>query len=144
VGEAVICGKIDGVNHRERAMSPSFKPKAYLLVGCPFCLKFLMFMSEARLADGMEIIRIDPQTPDFERIKTQLADATKAKPTFPTVQTEPDVYRSDSDQLIEYYSQKHEISTDSLPALKMYKEGVLPNLMKLYKENTELKQKLSA
>ena len=35
----------------------AIKPRAYLKVGCPFSFKFLLFASEARLLDSIEIVR---------------------------------------------------------------------------------------
>lgn len=121
-------------------MIESFKPQAYLLMGCPFCLKFLIFMSEARLADQLDIVRVDPQGPAFDALKRKLAEATQAKATFPTVEVEPGVYQSDSDQLIDYYARRHHINVEDLTALSWYRQGVFPAFIKLYKENAELKQ----
>ena len=106
-----------------------FMPKAYLKVDCPFSFKYLLFMAEAGLLDGVEVIRCDPKSARFERLKAKLAAATKLQPaTFPTVEVEPGRYSSDSDQLIRYYARQNNVASTDLPALKFYKQGILPQL----------------
>jgi len=105
-----------------------FIPKAYLKVDCPFSFKYLLFMAEAGLLDRIEVIRCDPKSARFERLKIQLATATNEPATFPTVEVEPGRYLSDSDQLIRYYARKNNVASTDLPALKFYKQGILPQL----------------
>ena len=119
----------------------SFKAKAYLLSECPFCFKFLLFMTEAKLLDQIQIVRIDPRADDFESVKSRLAAATSAKVTFPTVEIKPDIYLSDSDKLIDFYRGEAGIETAKLPTLQFYVAGLLPAYVNLYKENIGLKQK---
>jgi cell division septation protein DedD len=119
----------------------TFKPKAYLLNSCPFCFKYLLFMGEAKLVDQIEVIGIDPQSPQFEETKAKLAQATQAKVSFPIVEVEPGVYQTDSDQLIDHFAKKHHVEAGSLPVLAFYKQGLFPAYINLYKENMALKQK---
>ena len=78
----------------------TFKAQAYIKDGCPFCLKFLIFMAEAKLLDEIEIVRLDPASTSFEATKSRLAEGLGKPATFPTVEIEPARYRSDSDALI--------------------------------------------
>jgi hypothetical protein len=121
-------------------MTQAFNPTVYLLVGCPFCLKFLIFVSEAGLIADMTIVRADPKGSEFQVLQARISDSLKSKATFPAVEIEPDIYKVDSDSLIQYFAQKHDICVDNLPALSMYKEGVLPAFINLHKENSVLKQ----
>jgi len=105
-----------------------FTPKAYLKVDCPFSFKYLLFMAEAGLLDRIEVIRCDPKSAGFERVKVKLAAATNEPATFPTVEVEPGRYQSDSDRLIEYYAQRNNVAPRDLPALKFYKQGIFPQL----------------
>lgn len=107
----------------------AFKPSAYLKVGCPFSFKFLLFVSEAHLLDSIEIVRCDPERPEFEEIKIKLEQATHAKAIFPTVEVESGVYKTDSDKLIEYYARRTGVADQKLPALAFYKESIFPQLL---------------
>ncbi len=109
-----------------------FRPTAYLLTDCPFSFKFLLFISEAKLIDGFEIVKVDPNAKQFEQTKTKLAEATGKKATFPTVQVEPDVYKSDSDELVAHYAKLNNIDPKTLPAFSFYMSGIFPQLEKLH------------
>lgn len=113
-----------------------FKAKAYLKVGCPFSFKYLLFMAEARLMDQIEVIRCDPQDPQFKRIKAELAAATKKPAAFPTVEIEPGRFMSESDDLIAYYAGRNNIAVKELPALSFYKESIFPAVAKLHEGDT--------
>lgn len=108
------------------------KPIAYLRTDCPFSFKFLLFISEAKLIDGFEIVKVDPNGKDFEQTKTKLAQATGKKATFPTVQLEPNTYKSDSDALVAHYAKLNNIDPKTLPAFSFYIAGILPQLEKLH------------
>jgi hypothetical protein len=110
----------------------AFKPRAYLKVGCPFSFKFLLFASEARLLDSIEIVRCDPEHPEFERIKSKLEQATHDKASFPTVEVEPGVYKSDSDELIEYFARRYSVAEQKLPVLAFYKDSIFPQLLECH------------
>lgn len=113
----------------------SFKPRAYLKVGCPFSFKFLLFVSEARLLDRFEIIKCDPEAENYERIREQLAKGLGGKATFPTVEIAPGRYKSDSDALIEHFAREHGIPERELPALAFYRESIFPQLLQLHEQH---------
>ena len=112
-----------------------FTPKAYLKEGCPYSFKYLLFMAEAGLLDRIEVVRCQPESAGFERIKAMLAAATNAPATFPTVEIEPGRYRSDSDRLIDYYARANDIDPGDLPALSFYKQGIFPQLQELHAQD---------
>ena len=119
-----------------------FKPKAYVLLGCPFCFKFLLFMTEAGLLDHIEIVSFDPSADDFEAKKENLVALADKKVTYPTVEVEPKVYKSETDDLINYFADQNAISDMNLPTLKCYQEGLMARYINLYMENIELKKKI--
>ena len=106
--------------------------KAYLKTGCPYSFKFLLFMSEARLLDQIEIVRCDPDDVNFASIKEKLAAGLGKEATFPTVEIEPGRFEADSDRLIEHYAKKHSVVSGSLTALAFYKETIFPQLVELH------------
>jgi hypothetical protein len=111
----------------------TFKPKAYVLNGCPFSFKFWLFMVEAGIADQVEIICCDPGDAAFEQTKAKLAQGLGKKATFPTVEVEPGRYQADSDALIAYFAGKNSIDADRLPALSFYKRTLFPQVVELHK-----------
>ena len=101
---------------------------AYLRTDCPYSFKFLLFISEARLLDQFEIVRCDPKSVEFEQVKAKLGQATGKNATFPTVEIEPGVYKSDSEALIEHFARKNNVDAAKLVALSFYKAGIFPQL----------------
>jgi hypothetical protein len=92
----------------------------------------LLFLSESRLLDGVEVIRCDPDDPQFESIKARLAAGLGKPATFPTVEVEPGRFQSDSDRLIDYFATKHGVDQRALPALTFYRESIFPQLLELH------------
>lgn len=121
-------------------MPQTAKAPAYLLSGCPFCFKFLLFMTEAGLFEQIEIVTVDPQDAGYEALKEKISASTQAKATFPTVEIEPGVFKSDTEKLIDYFAQKNQVDRN-LPVLNFYSAGLFRRYVDLYKENLELKQK---
>ena len=111
------------------------KPKAYIKEGCPYSFKFLLFMAEAKLIHGVDIIRCDPGDNEFEGIKDMLSRATGKPATFPTVEVEPERYMSDSDRLIAYFAAHHRVEPDALPALEFYRRSIFPQLQELHQSH---------
>jgi hypothetical protein len=68
----------------------------------------------------------------MQEAKQKIEQATGKKASFPTVQTEPGVYQSDSDALIASFSQKHNVDASKLIALSFYKKSIFPQLEKLH------------
>jgi len=113
---------------------PPFKPKAYVKDGCPFSFKYWLFMVEAGLDDQIEVIRCRPEDPSFEAVKARLAAGLGKAASFPTVETEPGRYQSDSDALIDWYARKNKVDVSRLPALAFYKETIFPQVLALHEK----------
>jgi hypothetical protein len=107
-------------------------PTAYLRTGCPFSFKLLLFLSEAGLLKDFDVVKCDPDTREFEGIKAKLTEKTGKKVSFPTVEIEPGVYKSDSDALVKLYAAKHNIDPRTLAAYSFYIESIFPQLEKLH------------
>jgi hypothetical protein len=107
-------------------------PTAYLLAGCPFSFKLLLFLSEAQLLDRVKIETVEADSGRMEELKKKFESATGKKGSFPTVEIEPGVYKSDSDALITHFSDAHGINPSNLVALSFYKQSILPQLEKLH------------
>jgi hypothetical protein len=112
--------------------SNEFTPKAYLREGCPFSFKFLTFLSEAGLLDRFEIVRLNPQGPNFQAEKEKLSQGLGKPATFPVVEIERGRYLADSDRLIEHYADQAHLKPDSMPVLSFYKETIFPKLLELH------------
>lgn len=87
-------------------MSDQFRPVAYIKEGCPYSIKLLEFLTEAELTDRVDIVRCASGTPAMEAVRQKLSAATGETPKFPTVEVEPGQFRTESAELIEYFSQK--------------------------------------
>lgn len=109
-----------------------FKPTVYLREGCPFSFKFLLFLAESGLRDRFELIRCNPDAPEFEAIKSRLQAGLHKSATFPTVEVAPGRYMSDSDALIRHYASDNGIEAARLPALSFYVETIFPQLQRLH------------
>ncbi|MFO7287074.1 MAG: glutathione S-transferase domain-containing protein [Gammaproteobacteria bacterium] len=110
----------------------SFKAKVYVKEGCPFSLKLLVFLAEARLLDDVEIVRLDPARPDFDATKARLTEGLGKPATFPTVEIEPGRYMSDSDALVEHFARAYGVRPEALRVFPFYKETVFPQIAALH------------
>jgi len=117
--------------------------KAYLLLNCPFSFKFLLFMTETGLLEQIEVITFNAKEDDYVRKKAKLEDLLGSEISFPTVEIEQGIYKSDSDALIDHYSKKNGIINEKLVTLEYYKNGIFGEIIRLFKENRELKSKMS-
>lgn len=109
-----------------------FKPTAFLKEGCPFSFKFLLFLAETGLRDRFELIRCNPDAPEFEAIRSRLQAGLHKPATFPTVEVAPGRYMSDSDALIAHYASSYGIEAARLPALSFYVQTIFPQLLQLH------------
>lgn len=116
--------------------SAPFKPKAYLREGCPFSFKFLLFAAEAGIRGQLDVIRCNPDGPDFQAIKSRLQSALHKPASFPTVEVEPGRYLDDSDELIRYFGAREGIDPASLPALSFYLQTIFPQLLQHHQQQS--------
>ncbi len=115
-------------------MSPeTFRPRAFLLEGCPFSFRFWLFMVEAGLGDQIEVLRVSPEAPDSAGLKKQLSEALGRRATFPVVEIEPGAFMADSDALIRHYADANGVDVGELPALAFYSETILPQVVELHR-----------
>lgn len=121
----------------------SYTAKAYLLLGCPFCFKFLLFMTEAGLLDQIEIVVLDGNADDYGSVKAELEKRAGRSLSFPTVETEPDVFVSDTEALINHFRNANQLGDKPLPVLDFYQRGLFQNVVRLHKENKALKEQLA-
>jgi hypothetical protein len=121
-------------------MNDNFKPKVYLKDTCPFCFKFLLFLSESRILDQFEIITCAGEdSTEMDKYRTLLQEKA-GKAIFPTVEISPGKYLDDSDALINHYSEKHNIAVDKLVTYNYYMNGPFPRSLALFRENRALKE----
>lgn len=118
-----------------------FVCSAWLKRGCPFSFKFLLFMAEAGLLGHIKIIEVVEGEEDFDAVKEELTTKLGKKATFPTVEVEPGVFKSDSDELIEYFAEQCGIELDALEALPFYKRGLMAHSLSKFKEWRAYKEK---
>ncbi|HEU4603789.1 MAG TPA: glutathione S-transferase N-terminal domain-containing protein [Steroidobacteraceae bacterium] len=88
-------------------MNAQFKPVAYVKEGCPYSMKFMNFIEDADLADELEVVWCAPGTHKMEAVREKLTAATGEPAQFPTVEVEPGDYRTESKQLIQYFSEHY-------------------------------------
>ncbi len=124
-------------------MSEPIRAKTYLKSSCPFSFKFLMFMTEASLLGEIDVIRIDVNDEqELDKYRQLISDAIGLPATFPTVEIQPGQYMSDSDALIEYFSNIHKVDINSLPTFQYYLCSLFPAYLGFVKENRTLKAEL--
>lgn len=116
--------------------------KAYLLLGCPFCFKFLLFMTEAGLLDQIEVVTLDHGSAEYGPLKARLEQQAGRALSFPAVETEPGVIQTDTQALIDHFKARNGLDNAPLPVLDFYQRGLFQNVVNLFKENMDLKARL--
>lgn len=101
-----------------------FKPTAWVRTNCPYSFKFRIFVAEAGLSDKFHFVPMDPDSPDFATIKSEVDRRSGRKTAFPTVEIAPDEFKDDSDALIAHYSSKFGVNPTGLPTLDFYRKGL--------------------
>lgn len=122
----------------------AFIPTAYIMRGCPFSFKFLLFISEARLLDKIQLIHVDKAAKEFSDQQQTLAKRLGRKPTFPLVEVAVDELRTESDELIRYFAHKYDVAITQMPVFDCYSKGVCERFIQIYRENIELTEKLQS
>ncbi|MDO6683756.1 MULTISPECIES: hypothetical protein [unclassified Oceanobacter] len=125
-------------------MTSEFKAKAWLKSSCPYCFRFLLFITEAGLLDEIEVIRVDADDEDQLNTKrAELQRLTGEVASFPTVELSPGQFMRDTDALIQHFADIHGINPADLPTLTFYETGMLPTAQARFKEIRALKEQLS-
>jgi len=120
-----------------------FKPILYLKQNCPFCLKIRLFVLEAQLADLVEIRDFVVGSKQEEDIRAELSPQL-AKVSFPAAQLEPGQYIAESDDIIAFLATTFRRDPAGLDVYGNYVEAALNPMLKLWKENIELKAAATA
>lgn len=102
----------------------TFRPKLFLLEGCPFCFKVRLFLLEADLADDVDKHWFAAGTPENDAVRQELA-LHLTKVSFPAAELEPDRYVADSEEIIRFLSDKGGVDPEALPVLRLYVDGPL-------------------
>ena len=116
----------------------TFKPVVYFKQNCPFCLKARLYLLEAGMVEAVEIRDFVPGSKQEEDIRAELSPHL-SKVSFPAAMLEEGHYIAESDDIIAFLAVKSGRDPASLPVLSNYVEGALKPMMKLWKENVELK-----
>jgi glutaredoxin len=124
-------------------MNDIFKPRVYLKSSCPFCFKFLLFLTEAGILQQFEIISIAADNAEEMARYRRLLEEKAGQAIFPTVEIAPDTYMDDSDELIDHYTKEYAIDMGGLPTYAFYMNGPFPRSLDLFRENLALKKQLA-
>lgn len=116
----------------------TFKPVVYFKHNCPFCLKVRLYLLEAGMVEAVEIRDFVPGSKQEEDIRAELSPYLP-KVSFPAAKLEEGHYIAESDDIIAFLAMKSGRDPASLPVLGNYVESALKPMMKLWKENVELK-----
>ncbi len=108
-----------------------FRPTAYLRPGCPFSLKFLVYITEAGLLGQVDWKAIAPGAEYSQNTYDMLATHVE-KVSFPMVEIEPGVFMADSDQLIAHFKKVSGTEAQPTPVLDFYIGGVYAEYLRLY------------
>ncbi|MDN7752766.1 glutathione S-transferase N-terminal domain-containing protein [Burkholderia gladioli] len=120
-------------------MTETFKPIVYLKQSCPFCMKIRLFILEAALGAEVETRDFASGTPQEEAIRAELAPHLN-KVSFPAAQIQPGQFIAESDDIIAALAQKSGRNPAVMPVYQNYVDGPLAALMRLWKENMNLKK----
>jgi hypothetical protein len=101
-----------------------FKPTAWVRTNCPYSFKFRLFVTEAGISDQFQFVAMDPNSPDFARVKSEIDRRSGQKTVFPTVEVAPNEFLTDSEALINHFSAEHGIDVSDLPTLTFYRNGL--------------------
>ena len=117
----------------------AFQPTVYLKQNCPFCMKVRIALLEAGLGDTVQTRNFVPGEPEEDAIRAELAPHLE-KVTFPTAQLTPGQYVTESDDIVASLCAIAGTEPSAMPVLTNYLEGPFASMMRLYRENSELKK----
>jgi hypothetical protein len=112
--------------------------RVYLLRGCPFSMRFHVFLTEAGLADIVDIVVVQARHDAHKSLFANL-EAAGLRSGFPIVERWPGKFETDSQTMIDHMAEEHAIDSTSLPLLKFYTEGMLPRYGQMLMELKRLK-----
>ncbi|QUT07810.1 glutathione S-transferase domain-containing protein [Sphingobium phenoxybenzoativorans] len=104
-------------------------------------MKVRLFLLEAGLLPEVDIKAFDPDTPDERSVSEELAPHFE-KITYPSVKLSEGEYINGSDDIIALFAKRQGLDVGTFGTLQDYTEGVFEHLVRLYRENIELKARL--
>ena len=117
---------------------PSSRPPIYLKLSCPHCLKLLIFLVEAGLADRFEQIVFEQGDAVHRQLRSRMEEAG-VKPSFPAVEFTPGKFETESDELIAKFAGEAGVDPATLPLLRYYVEGQYKRHGEMFRELLELR-----
>lgn len=120
-----------------------FRSVLYLNQQCPFCLKLMIFLTEAGLLKQFEIRKFIRGDAAEQEIRAELAPHFE-KVSFPAAQIAPGQYMKDTDALIAHYAKEAGVDPSEMALLNYYVGGVFERMGALFRENMEFKKQLAA
>lgn len=123
-------------------MTDTFTPTIYVRQGCPFCLKLRLFLLESGQLSSV-VVREGQTEEEHRQLADHLTDRL-GKASFPSAEIMPGSYLADSDALVEHFGKTAGANPAALPTYQAYVGHVMPHLLQLFQENTELKKQLDA
>ncbi|MEE3622941.1 glutathione S-transferase N-terminal domain-containing protein [Nitrospirillum sp. BR 11752] len=124
-------------------MTEAFKPIVYLKQNCPFCMKIRLFILEAGLGAEVETRDFGSGTPQEDTVRAELKDHLD-KVSFPAAQIRPGQFITESDDIIAALARKSGRDPATMPIYQNYVDGPFAALMRLWKENMDLKKAAAA
>ena len=120
-------------------MSTTPKPKIYLLLSCPYCLKLRIFLSEAGIADRFELVEFQSGDDTHQAVRNRMI-AAGLKPSFPAAELGAEgEFTTETNDLIARFAKETNVDPSKMPLLAYYEKGVFPRVGEMHKELQELK-----
>lgn len=124
-------------------MPTADKTKVYLMIECPYCLKFRIFLNEADLDDKVELIVFNSGDDTHQSVRNQMIEAGQ-KPSFPAAELEKGKLTPETDDLIAHFARPAGVDPAKMPLLTYFLGGVFPATLSMHQELTELKESRGA
>jgi hypothetical protein len=105
-------------------------------------MKLRIFLLEAGMLDKVDLREIIPGAANEQTLRDELAPHFE-KVTLPAAQVAPGVWMNDSDALVAKFGELAGVDPAASPTLQSYVGGPFASIMRLYKENTEMKKQLA-
>ena len=114
------------------------KPKVYMMIECPYCLKLRVYLNEAGLDDKVEYVVFNSGDDTHQAVRNRMIEAGQ-KPSFPAAELEEGKLTAESDFLMAHFAGPDGPAPDSLPLYRYFMDGVFGRTIAMHKELMELK-----
>jgi glutaredoxin len=119
-------------------MNASAPVKVYLKKTCPYCLKLMIFLTEAGIAGRADFIVFADGDEMHKSLRSRM-QAAGQEPSFPAAELEPGKLSTGTDALIAHFAKDAGIDPAALPLLSYYSEGVFQKYGEMFRELRQLK-----